>query len=120
MEDRSADDRRAHQRVATEFDVQGSTDGVVARMVARNLSLGGLYCTSPKDFPEMTRLAVRLLLPTHGHPTPEPQSLDVEAVVVRREPLPGANGESRFELGLFFTKLDSSARTRLAQFLSHD
>ena len=84
---RQSAERRAHQRVETTVQVQGTPEegGVVARMVASNLSLGGLYCTSSTDFPEMTRLAVRLLLPAGDDEAREPAPVEVEAVVVRRD-----------------------------------
>lgn len=93
--------------------------GTVARMRASNLSLGGLYCTSTVDFPEMTRLAVRLMLPT-GTPTNAGLTpLDVEAVVVRRREIPrgAATTDDRFELALFFPRLDDDQKRELARFL---
>ena len=113
-------DRRIHPRLSTEFDVQATPEdgGVVARMVAENLSMGGLYCTSTADLPEMTQVAVRLMLPG-GNGDAAPHPLDLDAVVVRREPLPPAtNGEARFKLALFFTGVDDDARDRLTSFLS--
>ena len=54
----TVDERREHQRRDTVLSMQGTSEegAVVARMTARNLSLGGLYCTSSKDYPEMTRV----------------------------------------------------------------
>jgi hypothetical protein len=111
-------ERRAHPRHTAEIEVQGrpGDGGAIARMVTRDLSLGGLYCSSTTDFPEMTRLAVRLLLPPadgEGDPTP----IDLEAVVVRREKRPAANGHPRYELALFFTRLTGPARERLRFYL---
>lgn len=116
---RQAAERRAHQRVDTTVQVQGTPEegGAVASMVANNLSLGGLYCTSPADFPEMTRLAVRLMLPLGGGDPPELEPLEVEAVVVRREKKVSESGESQYELGLFFTGMDDEARKRLETFV---
>jgi len=110
-------ERRSHPRQRTALDAQGTPHGggSVARMVTRDLSLGGLYCTSTTDFPEMTRLAVRLLLPANGGGETVP--LDVQAVVVRREKLPAVNGNPRYDLALFFTHLSSSSRERLRRFL---
>jgi hypothetical protein len=85
-------------------------------MVASDLSMGGLHCSSSQDYPEMTRLAVRLLLPNGKRV----ETVDVEAVVVRRTELPSASGGSRFELGLFFTGLADDARSSLARFLAHN
>jgi len=116
----SSADRRAHERVDTSLELQGTPEkgGVVARMVASNLSQGGLQCTSTADFPEMTRLAVRLLLPTNGSGPSAIEPLDLEAVVVRRQQIESRSGEEqRFELALFFTQVDDDARARLAGFV---
>ena len=117
----SVDERRAHTRHSTDLTIQGTPDegGVVARMVARNLSLGGLYCTSTTDFPEMTRLAVRLMLPLHRDNPGETEPVDLEAVVVRREKVNSRSGEPRYRLALFFTSVDDDARKRLAGFVDH-
>ncbi len=118
---KSGSERRAHPRVETNFQLHGSPEqgGAVARMVANNLSLGGLRCTSSADFPEMTRLAVRLLLPVRNGGTIETETVDIEAVVVRREPAESATSEQpRFELSLFFTRVDDDARLRLQSFIA--
>lgn len=113
-------ERRVHTRHDRTFEVQGSNDSgsVTARMVASNLSLGGVYCTSDADFPEMTRVAVRMLLP--GPPATGDASVvvDAEAVVVRRRELPSAlhNG-ARFELALFFTGITRAQREQLRSYL---
>ena len=111
-------ERRINPRVSAVFDIQGTPDagGVVARMQGADLSLGGLRCTSTSDFPEMTQLAVRLLLPIEGNDQSE--LVDVKAVVVRREEISSATrDESRFELALFFTGLEADAKDRIARFL---
>ena len=116
-------ERRAHPRHDATLDIQGtpSDGGVVARMVARNLSLGGLYCTSATDFPEMTRLAVRLLLPLKGASDGNPEPVELEAVVVRCEELEAAQAtqNQRYQLGLFFTNVDGSSRDQIERFLDH-
>ena len=112
-------ERRSHARFDREVDVQGpvGADGTVARMVSRNLSLGGLFCVSPDPIPEMSRVAVRLMIPD-GDTGNGPEPVDVEAVVVRSRELPSATRESRFELGLFFTTMSDASRERLARFLA--
>ena len=115
----SGAERRAHRRIDTTIEVQGTAEegGVAARMVASNLSAGGLYCTSSADFPEMTRLAVRLELPLNGDPGGEYRALDLEAVVVRREEVRSSSGEPRYRLGLFFTRIDDDARRQLDHYV---
>ena len=113
---KSYNDRRVDPRHDVELELHGSAgDGsVVARMTASNVSLGGLYCTSSQDFPEMTRLAVRMVLPDGTTPTP----MDVEAVVVRREQVPSPSGNgARYHLALFFTRIDDAHKSALADFL---
>lgn len=115
------DDRRAHPRYETRLELQGTREegGQVARMEASNLSLGGLYCTTTCDFPEMTRLAVRLMLPIAGSEgNGEFEPVDLEAVVVRHRRLDSpSGGAERFELGLFFTGVGDEERRQLADYL---
>jgi hypothetical protein len=87
-------------------------------MVSHNLSAGGVCCTSSVDFPEMTRLAVRLLLPGSDSGGNGAEPVDVEAVVVRRTQLGSSvgNGE-RYELALFFTHLEDDHRARLQEYI---
>ena len=122
MNKTSVKERRAHERHNTQIQIQGTPDssGAVARMVASNLSLGGLYCTSTADFAEMTRLAVRLLLPLqNGGGEPQVQPVDVEAVVVRREKKNGSNGDPRYDLALFFPSLDETSRNQIQRYLTN-
>jgi len=113
----SSTDRRTHERraVAIEFEGVHPEHGVVARMTASNLSLGGIHCTSTRDFPEMTRLAVRMVLPNGAGGSP----IDLEAVVVRREAVSSpSGGPDRFHLALFFTRIEDDHKTALADFLT--
>ena len=114
-----ATERRAHPRYPKKVEVLGTPQqgGTEAKMVTSDLSVGGLHCVSTADFPEMTLLAVRLMLPLNGGTNAANQSLDVEAVVVRREEFRSPNGESRFELALFFTRVEDMDKQRIAQFL---
>jgi hypothetical protein len=113
-------ERRVHTRYVTELDIQGSPDegGVVARMVARNLSVGGLYCTSTTDFAEMTRLAVRLQLPLkNGGDGIHTEAVDLEAVVVRRTESTRSNGTEKFDLALFFTNIETEQKAQIQRYL---
>jgi len=115
---REVAERRANPRISAVFSLHGAPEdgGVVARMQAADLSLGGLRCTSSADFPEMTRLAVRLELPINGNGQSEP--VDIQAVVVRRKEIASmTQREPRYELALFFTALEDDTRDRLARFL---
>ena len=118
MSKTSVKERRLHERHDIRVNLQGTPDdgGIVARMVASNLSLGGLYCSSTTDFPEMTRLAVRLMLPLNGSTEGEP--VDLEAVVVRREEIEAANGDPRYDIALYFTNLDTAVADQIKRYLN--
>ncbi len=106
-------DRRAHERINHTIEFEGfqNEPNTVARMVASNLSIGGVYCTSCTDFPEMTRLGVRMSLPHNGN-------LEVEAVVVRRRELPSpSGGDDRYELALFFISITPEQKALLSGYL---
>jgi len=110
-------ERRAHARFSKSLKIEGkSPDGnATATMIASDLSLGGLYCTSTTRFPEMTRLSVRLMLPNAKDGD---HALDVEAVVVREQKLKSSTGNSRYELALLFTRMSDPQRERLARYLA--
>lgn len=110
-------ERRAHARFRKSVEVEGkSPEGeAAAMMIASDLSLGGLYCTSTTRFPEMTRLSVRLNLPGDGGKN---GPLELEAVVVREQKLASSTGNSRYELALFFMGMSDLQRERLARFLA--
>ena len=120
MTDNSSD-RRAHDRIESQLVFEGYSgeQESVARMVASNLSMGGVYCTSSNDFPEMTRLGVRMALPPNGNPgARKAHSLEVEAVVVRRRSLPSpTGGDPRFELALYFTSISEEQKQMLSNYL---
>ena len=113
------DERRVHPRYPKSFELTGApaAGGTTARLIASNLSLGGVYCTSDRDFPEMTRLAVRLMLPSRNGHSADLEPLDLAAVVVRRKKLLSVTNRDRFELALLFTSLNAFQRDRIAYFL---
>lgn len=116
------EERRIHPRFPSSFELAGAPadGGATARLIASNLSLGGVYCTSEQDFPEMTRLAVRLMLPSREERAGQMgalEPLDVSAVVVRRKKLASITNRDRFELALLFTALGPEQRDRISQFL---
>lgn len=111
-------ERRSHPRIRTTFELQGGPGGEesMARMVASDLSLGGLYCLSTRDYAEMTQLSVRLEL---GPQSRYDDALELQAVVVRRKQLQSSStGQPRFELALFFTSLTEDQRERISRYLA--
>ncbi len=112
-------ERRAHERHPVRFEVEArpADGGPAARMQARNLSMGGLFCVSAVGDAPMTRLEGRLLLPAL---TSGSEELTVGATVVRRVERPEAPEDERWELALLFTGLGDDLRERLEHHLTAD
>lgn len=114
---RQRKERRKYPRLETEIVLRGrSRQGdCEALLVTENLSLGGIYCTSSVDIPEMTCLAVQMTLPAVGDDRGD-ETIEVEAVVVRREVVSAA--KPHFKLALLFTFLDERATDLIAAYLA--
>lgn len=114
-------ERRVHPRFPRSLELSGSaiSGGASARLISSDLSLGGAYCTSDRAFPEMTRLAVRLLLPAREADRERAEPIDLAAVVVRHKRLLAHPEGERHELALLFTSMSPEQRDRLAHYLTH-
>jgi hypothetical protein len=112
-------DRRKHPRIATEIVLRGMPEdgGESVQLVTENVSMGGVYCTSSVDLPEMTCLAVQMTLPGAGGDGSSADVIDVQAVVVRRELVDTTEG-TQFKLALLFTYLDERATDLLSKYLA--
>lgn len=111
-------------------------------METGNLSLGGAYCLSERSIPPMTRLKLSIFLPSNdGRPARLHYPIEVDAVVVRAEPLNGkpsaaaakpagrggrAQSKRRaagpaaprqYRLALFFADMAEDAKAALASYL---
>ncbi len=89
-----------------------------AEMATTNLSLGGAHVISRRFLPLMTRVEVALLLPPEDGPGTRPRPVRAEAVVVRVAPSEHSPASERYEMALFFSRMDAPDRTALARYLS--
>ena len=110
------DDKRQHPRVSHRIAVRAQQDGGV-ELETINLSVGGLFCTSPAWVAPMTRLALALQLPAARGD--RPAVVEGEAVVVRTEPsAPTAAHRGGYRIALFFSRMDQDHRRALQRFLA--
>jgi hypothetical protein len=137
-------EKRCHDRVSGRLTLQTlSSEYGKIEMETDNLSLGGATCLSSKSIPLMTRLRLNIFLPsTDGRPAHLHYPIEVDAVVVRSEPLNGtapprrttAGGRSTgradasrtdgqgaagaaYRLALFFSGMEEKDRQVLASYL---
>jgi len=109
------DEKRRDPRVTQRLPVRTQHEGGV-ELETINLSVGGLFCTSPSFLAPMTRMALALTLPT---PSGSPAAVvEGEAVVVRTEPsAPTPAHQGRYRIALFFSRMHDDHRQALKQFL---
>ncbi|MFQ5766516.1 MAG: hypothetical protein ACE5ID_00815 [Acidobacteriota bacterium] len=84
-------EQRRHDRVPGRVTLRTvATDLASSEMETDNLSLGGAYCLSHHSIPIMTRLRLNIFLPSSdGRKAQLHYPIEVDAVVVRSEPLKG-------------------------------
>lgn len=115
-------DRRGAKRVESKVRFEaaiGAKDGKVrpSSYETVNLSTSGLYFKSDLPLKPMTRFELEIMFPegngSDGGPV-GPVSVKGEGTVVWTAPDVDDPGGKRFEVGVFFSRLDSVGKKRLA------
>jgi len=112
-------EKRSHPRVKDRLTLRSSSphDGS-HEMATLNLSLSGAHVTAGRFIPLMTRFEVTLMLPPEDGLEARPYPVSMEAVVVRVHPQEAVTGRDRYEIGLFFSRMEQRDRNALARYLS--
>lgn len=93
------------------IEVEGENGNGALTLVTGNVSMGGVSCFSQRPVPEMTRMQIRIELPSEG----ERRWINAEGIVVRVES-PTAS-QNRYRLALLFTEMSSGDRETLQHYL---
>ena len=113
MMKRPAIERRAAPRVDTHLPLSLGDEAAELLTTTHNLSASGAYCTVRRFLPPMTKLQVRLELPSTPHPLP----IECQGIVVRVEPPEPAPRRTSYRVAIFFNDLSQRDRASLAQFV---
>jgi hypothetical protein len=113
-------DKRKHPRISSKVPIRSGEPDDRLEMESLNLSLEGVYCTTTRYVPVMTKLRVNLQLPeVAGSSFSGSEEIEAEAIVVRVEK--GESGDpGKYNLALFFSRMDKEDRIRLAEFLDFE
>jgi hypothetical protein len=103
---KAASERRRAPRARADFPIHLTPASGKAPAHLRDLSANGLCCTTSQSLPEMALVGIDLQFPG------QPQQHRLEGAVVRCAPLPARKGQ--FEVAIFFTSIQDSARAALA------
>ena len=107
----STPNRRKDPRIAHRVPLHLTHEVEVTKTESENLSASGVYCTVKHYIPLMTKLKIRVALPTeHG------SHIDCRGVVVRIEP-PVESKRATYNVAIFFNDLADDDRTRLAGYV---
>ena len=114
-------ERRKHRRSTLEIplDMQGPGErqkGFSARTI--NLSAGGFYCRVPFHVPVLTKLRISMMVPVQDASGREhDQVISCTGTVVRTVPARPTPGVKSYEIGCFFTDMDSHDRLVIEEYL---
>ena len=115
-------ERRKHRRASLEIpldmkDLGGKGKTAKARTV--NLSAGGFYCKLPFHVPVLTKLKVSMSVPIlDADGRQEDHAISCEGMVVRAIPEKPDPKVKSYEIGCFFTDIDSYDRLIIEQYLA--
>ena len=112
-------ERRGAVRIPAKLAMEiriGDVD--TARVESINVSANGVYFTSTRYIPELTKLDITLDLPRSGaEPSARGDSVVCSGVVVRTEPEEEQPGVSEYEIACYFTSIDNSDKETLESYI---
>ena len=108
---------RAPARLAMEIKLSGSD---YARVESINVSANGVYFSSKRHIPLLTKLGITLMLPetTEGAPAGT-HEVYCEGVVVRVDPEEPKKSPQDYEIACFFTSISEPDKGHLDTYILH-
>lgn len=103
--------QRIDIRIWVEIEVEGFQDGEKFYGQSDNISIGGIYIKSDKEFPTGTSVNLRFSLPGHEN------VFSIRSHVLRMEKLPVTIGKFRFGLGFRFIDLSPQESRQIQAFV---
>lgn len=106
-------ERRRAPRIAERVAVSLIDAGTELRAETQNLSVCGAYCTLDHFIAPMTKLHLRMELPSRERTV----QIQCTGVVVRVEPVALNAEQGRYHVAIFFTDLSDRSRATISQFV---
>jgi c-di-GMP-binding flagellar brake protein YcgR len=107
---------RIPAKLAMEIKISGKD---LAHTESINVSANGVYFSSPTYIPVLTKLEVKLSLPSPGdvESSESTQLITCEGVVVRSEPEQEKAGTSIYEIACYFTSIHAKDKDYLDSYI---
>jgi c-di-GMP-binding flagellar brake protein YcgR len=116
------DERRIHRRATLEVPVDVQHTGTKHkgfRAKTINLSAGGFYCRIPFFLPILTKVKVSMIVPVRQASGKEQDHvISCSATVVRTVPAKPSAATKVYEIGCFFTDIESLDRLVIEEYLA--
>jgi len=84
----------------------------------KNISKNGLCCISETHIPEMTQVALAIQMPALPEEDRDHYLLKCQGAVVRCDPVVRSNSRAKWEIGIFFTEMNSEAIALLEAYIA--
>jgi len=111
-------DRRKAVRIPAKLAMEIRISDVdKTRVESINVSANGVYFTSDRYIPELTRLDITLDLPTFMEQKARGKSVVCSGVVVRVEPPQEQPGVDEYEIACYFTSIDPDDKETLESYI---
>lgn len=108
-------EKRKYPRIASNLPITLSDCGWDAVTETKNISASGACCAVNKPLEIMTKLSIRLLVPS-GNPKKKAKEVHCEGVVVRKEHVRD-NGKFSYRVAIYFNALKEEDRKILLSYI---
>ena len=116
----TATERRLFPRVRDEgLSLRLNAGGFDTVTHTLDISASGIYCKIDKEIPIMSRVRVRLMVPTDAPKSDKAaKELDVDGVVVREHPVIIDGVIKHYDAAIFFDNLSAKSREIIQDYIS--
>lgn len=105
---------RIPAKLAMEIQIGGENS---ARVRSLNVSANGVYFSSSRYIPVLTKLDITLDLPLADDEDAKGESVVCRGVVVRTEPEEEREGQDEYQIACYFTSIDEADRETLESYI---
>ena len=107
-------EKRSTPRIREKLALKIKEGDYAAVVETKNISASGVYCTTSKPMPLMSRVMITLLLPTN---TGRNSKVEFGGIVVRVAPITIRQEETVYETAIFFDEISERAKHEILRYV---
>jgi len=109
-------ERRGYPRARVDFALKIEDATSIIETRVKDISCSGLYCQIGRPIPVMTKVAIILLLPSHGRSRVGITEIKCEGIVVRSQ-LRAERDELFYDTAVFFTEMKEKDKDMIGRYV---